>query len=74
MFVLKYFVAQIVIVSIAFGAYFWGREIGINDYLSEIVFASSLAYFAVLVMYRREYIKRIEEEKKSFERVPQPWE
>jgi uncharacterized membrane protein len=74
MFVLKYFVLQVVIVGIAFVAYFWGKEIGVGEYLSEIVFASVVAYFLVLLMYRREYIQRAKEEKKSFHRVSQPWE
>ncbi len=74
MFSLKYFVAQIIIVNIAFVAYFWCKEIGICGYLSEIVFATTIAYFVVLWMYRREFVKKSEDEKKSFDRASQPWE
>ena len=74
MFSLKYFVAQGVIVSIVFVAYFWCKEIGICGYLSEIVFASTVTYFVIFWMYRREVVKRAEDEKKSFNRASQPWD
>ena len=74
MFVSKFIVAQLVIVTAAFVAYFWCKEIGICGYLSEIVFASSAAYFVTFWMHRREYVKRAEDEKMSFKRASQPWE
>lgn len=74
MFVLKYFVVQVLIVGIAFAAYFWGKEIGVGEYLSEIVLGSVITYLVVLLMFRHDYLKRAKEEKKSVHRVLQPWE
>ena len=74
MFAPKYFVAQVVIVGLAFVAYFWGKEIGLGEYISEIVFAATVTYFVIFWMSRREMLKRAEDDRKSFDRASQPWE